>query len=302
MNPSVYILIPVHNRRAITLTCLETLHRNGDLDHYQVVVIDDGSTDGTAEAVQASFPDVTILKGDGNLWWTGAIKKGMIYALQNNATEIIWLNDDSLPTFDTVSKLIASCKSHPNSIISAYLIHMETGKHIFSGISLDKKKPKEIQVGDSLKPYLLSRDILNGNLVCISTDIIRKIGLPDDRNFPHYHGDTDYTFRAKQSGYDLYIDTRIHAHSYDTVHNSPRLLFSMKSEQAIEVTRSRFFSKKSPQYLPSWLLTSFRLFGMFFLLKLIIFKLLPFFMSFVAIYLVPFSVRNTFVSFASKYQ
>jgi GT2 family glycosyltransferase len=58
MSLSVYILIPVHNRKAITLTCLATLQRHGDLDRYQVVVIDDGSTDGTAEAIQTSFPSL----------------------------------------------------------------------------------------------------------------------------------------------------------------------------------------------------------------------------------------------------
>ena len=77
---NVYIIIPVHNRKEITLKCLDTLKQNGDLDKYYVIVIDDGSTDGTSEAIQSLYPDVIILTGDGNLWWTGAIKKGMEYA------------------------------------------------------------------------------------------------------------------------------------------------------------------------------------------------------------------------------
>ena len=49
---NVYIIIPVHNRKAITLQCLNTLKNNGDLGQYHVVVVDDGSTDGTAEAIE----------------------------------------------------------------------------------------------------------------------------------------------------------------------------------------------------------------------------------------------------------
>jgi glycosyltransferase involved in cell wall biosynthesis len=51
LNKSVFILIPVHNRKTITLACLEALEKNSDLERYQVVVIDDGSTDGTGQAI-----------------------------------------------------------------------------------------------------------------------------------------------------------------------------------------------------------------------------------------------------------
>jgi len=70
---NIYIIIPVHNRKSLTLACLKNLKTNGDLQKYQVIVVDDGSSDRTAEEVAENYPEVTILKGDGNLWWTGAI-------------------------------------------------------------------------------------------------------------------------------------------------------------------------------------------------------------------------------------
>nr|WP_210391310.1 hypothetical protein [Synechococcus sp. PCC 7502] len=42
---------------------------NGDLAKYQVVIVDDGS----GEAIRSLYPEVILLSGDGNLWWTGAI-------------------------------------------------------------------------------------------------------------------------------------------------------------------------------------------------------------------------------------
>ncbi len=58
----VYILIPVHNRKQTTLACLGVLGQNGDLERYHVVIVDDGSTDGTAEAIHSLYPDITILR------------------------------------------------------------------------------------------------------------------------------------------------------------------------------------------------------------------------------------------------
>ena len=70
---NIYIIIPVYNRKALTLACLENLQNNGDLQKYQVIVVDDGSSDRTSEEVKVNYPKVIVLQGNGNLWWTGAI-------------------------------------------------------------------------------------------------------------------------------------------------------------------------------------------------------------------------------------
>jgi len=69
----IYIVIPVYNRKVLTLSCLKNLKTNGDLQRYQVIVVDDGSTDQTTEAIKERYPEIILLSGDGNLWWTGAI-------------------------------------------------------------------------------------------------------------------------------------------------------------------------------------------------------------------------------------
>ena len=70
MKQLIYIIIPVHNRKALTLACLENLKTNGDLQKYQVIVVDDGSSDRTATEVKENYPEVIVLQGDGNrLFW-----------------------------------------------------------------------------------------------------------------------------------------------------------------------------------------------------------------------------------------
>ena len=67
------IVIPVYNRRTLTLQCLDHLQWCASLADWRVVLVDDGSTDGTADEVRTRFPHVDIVQGSGDLFWTGAI-------------------------------------------------------------------------------------------------------------------------------------------------------------------------------------------------------------------------------------
>jgi GT2 family glycosyltransferase len=59
-NKSIYIIIPVHNRKALTLACLKNLKTNGGLQKYHVIVIDDGSSDRTTKKFAENYPEVNI--------------------------------------------------------------------------------------------------------------------------------------------------------------------------------------------------------------------------------------------------
>lgn len=201
----VYLLIPVHNRKATTLACLERLHAIDALTHYRLVIVDDGSTDGTAEAVKAQYPDVTILSGDGQLWWTGAIAQGMRYAYYQGATHYIWLNDDCLVPEGTLENLIHFANDHPQSIVGAQGYTNDTcsdlafgGKHLNRGYYELFRCP----MGETA-----SCDMLSGNLVCIPRSVVETIGFPDTK-LPHYGGDTLYLMQARQAGFHLFVDAR----------------------------------------------------------------------------------------------
>ena len=161
---SVFIIIPVHNRKATTLTCLERLQQNGELARYSVVVVDDGSEDGTADAIATDYPEVTVLQGDGNLWWTGAITKGMEYAYEQGANFFIWLNDDTLPEPATIATLVEACQQQPQTLVAAQCLS-NTEPHIPSYGGQQRHflalKPSHAA------PYeTLQCDALDGNLVC----------------------------------------------------------------------------------------------------------------------------------------
>ena|SRR5438105_5524438 len=95
----IYAIIPVHNRIKFTINCLTRL-REQTVRSFKIIVIDDGSKDNTTHYLQENFPEVILLKGDGNLWWTGAINLGVEVALSEGADYILTLNNDTLPAFD----------------------------------------------------------------------------------------------------------------------------------------------------------------------------------------------------------
>lgn len=200
---SVFIIIPVHNRCATTLGCLANLQAQGDLGKYSVVVVDDGSTDGTSTAIQAQYPSVTVLSGSGQLWWTGATAQGMQYAQQQGASHFIWLNDDCLVPSGTLHNLISFVDQHPKAIIGAqgYSVGSQLvfgGKHLHHGYYYLFPCP----FGETAPC-----DMLSGNLVCLPQAVVATIGLPDTI-LPHYGGDTLYLIRARQAGFNLHVDGR----------------------------------------------------------------------------------------------
>ena len=92
----VVIVTPVHNRRRETLQCLRSIARSAlDGIHLHIIVVDDGSTDGTSEALAEEYPDVQIIKGDGNLWYTAGTNRGLAAALEHEPDYVLAINNDA---------------------------------------------------------------------------------------------------------------------------------------------------------------------------------------------------------------
>ena len=200
----IFIIIPVYNRKTMTLMCLNTLEQNGDLERYKVVVINDGSSDGTGEAIQAAHPTVTVLEGDGNLWWTGAIALGMQYAYEQGAEFFVWLNDDCQLAPETLSHLVAFGRSHPNSIVGCQGVEVgNLGAIAFGG---KRKTWQGYRFLQASLGQVLPCDLLSGNLVCMPRAVVEKIGYPDSQWVPHYGGDALFLVRAQKAGFSLFVD------------------------------------------------------------------------------------------------
>ncbi|HEX5856031.1 MAG TPA: glycosyltransferase, partial [Thermoanaerobaculia bacterium] len=94
----VVAVAPVHNRRDTTLRWLRALSRvDRDGIDFACIVVDDGSTDGTAGAIRSEFPGVEIVPGDGTLWYTAGTNRGFEAALARGPDYVLAMNDDTAP-------------------------------------------------------------------------------------------------------------------------------------------------------------------------------------------------------------
>jgi GT2 family glycosyltransferase len=200
--PEFKIIIPVHNPPDCLYDTLKALRNDGANDRH-VVVIDDGLTNVVEKRIHEDFPDVKVLRGDGNLWWAGGMKLGMDYALANGAEVVVWLNHDCQPDVGTISSVVREAASEGTGAVSAWC---RTRGYEDFRVNPGFVGFKPIPVSVLEKNEKIRVDGVNGNCVAINASAIRSVGLPDPRRHRHY-GDGPYIWRLHKAGYRNYVLT-----------------------------------------------------------------------------------------------
>src|SRR5689334_7452083 len=109
---TIGVLLTTRNRKEKTLTCIESLKRQrlpADVS-LEVFLTDDGSTDGTVDAVRQAYPSANIFKSDGSLFWAGGMRNSWTHALKEDLDFYLLLNDDTTLTADAIAVLIQGCR------------------------------------------------------------------------------------------------------------------------------------------------------------------------------------------------
>jgi GT2 family glycosyltransferase len=209
MNKQLFIIIPVHNRVKLTQRCLLSLRQQTRPD-FKVVVIDDGSTDGTSDMVSRSFPEVTLLHGDGNLWWTGATNIGVRYALDYGATRVMTLNDDVTAVEDFVEKMMLWAQTEPRALLGGIALDNATRQIVYGGQIINWVSAGYVNLLDVMNPEdrhgLHEVTHLPGRGLLIPSEVFHKIGLFDANHFPQGKADFDFTLRAIRAGYKAFCN------------------------------------------------------------------------------------------------
>src|SRR5262249_45519938 len=129
--PCVFVVIPVFNRIRFTLTCLRQLLAQ-TYEPIKLIVVDGGSTDETVEVLQRDYPDATLLRGQGELWWGGAMRLGVEYALSHSRHEsdaVLMMNNDTQIGPSYVETLVrVSLKE--NAVVRSVNVHNRNPSHI----------------------------------------------------------------------------------------------------------------------------------------------------------------------------
>lgn len=251
----IFIVIPVFNRKEFTRNCLISLS-NQTYKGYKIIVVDDGSTDGTCEMIASECPAVHVIKGDGNLWWAGATNKGIEYVRSNFACKqddyILTLNNDLEVDENYLETLMSKTSLYHRSILGSVSVNINKLDEMnFCGISWNeftgkyylKAKDYNCSYQQLLqKRKVIDSDMLPGRGTLIPMLVFDEIGMYDSKNFPQYAADEDFSLRARRKGWKLLIPTGVCVKSYidQTGADIENIKFSFRTYKHL------FFSIKSP--------------------------------------------------------
>ncbi|MCL1469338.1 glycosyltransferase family 2 protein [Argonema antarcticum] len=201
------ILIACHNRREKTLACLQGIYEQNVIS--DVYLVDDGSTDGTSDAVRNTYPAVKLLEADGNLFWGGGMRLAFAEASKIGYNYYVWLNDDIELSANALSHLLETHRylketGKPDSIVVGSLRDRTTGKITYGGrVRLKKWRPLKFELLEpGEKP--LECDTMNGNCVLIPRAVAENVGSVDPV-LTHRRGDFDYGLRAGKLGCSIWV-------------------------------------------------------------------------------------------------
>ena len=241
-----YVILPVHNRKDITELFIKSLTKQLDKD-FKLILIDDGSTDGTSDMVHSYIPDCVVLRGQGDLWWGGALHQGFLW-IKENITDgnVLLINDDTVISEDFLQKGSDLLKHNENTLFLAQA-YDKNNNHVDSGVHVDwenltfnqAKNENEINCLSTRGLFLKVSDFLD-------------IGGFHPTILPHYLSDYEFTIRAYNKGYKLRIDKDLKLVFDTEATGSHKIIF----ENYFNYLK-KFFSKKypnNPVYFTSFLM------------------------------------------------
>ncbi|NSW84032.1 MAG: glycosyltransferase family 2 protein [Syntrophothermus sp.] len=114
-----------------TIECLESLQRS-TYPNYQIIVVDNGSTDNSVKHIQSAHPDITIIENGRNLGYAGGNNAGIQYALEQGVEFVLILNNDVKVEPKTVRAMVEVAKESGASIVGALVKDIRDGKVLFA--------------------------------------------------------------------------------------------------------------------------------------------------------------------------
>jgi GT2 family glycosyltransferase len=211
LHPAVAVVILSWNGREDTLACLASVAR-ADAPGLTTIVADNGSTDGTVEAVADRFPDVELIQNGANLGFAGGNNAGIRRALELGVEYVLVLNNDTEVDPGFIGALVDEAARRPDAgaLCSKILFSDPNDVIWFAGASFDARSGYNgrqrgyRERDDGRFDDVVETDRACGAAMLVPREVLEKVGLFDDDLFA-YSEDTDWSLRACEAGYRLYV-------------------------------------------------------------------------------------------------
>lgn len=210
MMPQVMVLILNWNGLDETLACLASL-RQIDYPDCRIVVVDNGSDNGSPTIIRERFPAVRVVENGENLGFTGGNNVGLRYALERDTDFVLLLNNDTEVAPDFLSRLVEAARVDTSvGIVGPTVYYHEQPERIWSaGGAIDWRRGETTMMGlnerDTGQLGLEPRpvDFVTGCALLVKREVVERIGLLDERFFAYYE-EAEWCVRARQAGFQIW--------------------------------------------------------------------------------------------------
>lgn len=273
----VCVIVLNWNGRCLLRACLESIFSRTSYPNFQVIVVDNASTDGSVDMVINEFPMAKLIVNPENLGFAGGNNRGIEWGLQRGAQYVLLLNNDvEIIECDWLTRMITLAEAHPRmGMVGPKLVYPD-GSFQTSALSGDPRSRRgmfgmtEAFPSEAGSPESVT--LLRGSALLIRARVVSDVGLFDEGYSLAFFEDEDYCFRVRRASYDVvyYPKVTVVHRGAATTSKLPTYLFNLLGYRNmirfavlnlsgswltscfLVLIVSVFFAKKDP-HKPIWL-------------------------------------------------
>jgi GT2 family glycosyltransferase len=207
--PTVCTIVVNWNRRADTLACLASLAR-ATYPSLTVIVVDNGSRDGSVAAVRQAYPGVDIVESSDNLGFAGGCNAGISRARATRADQVLLLNNDAEVAPDTITLLVDALHGDRVGAVAPTIYYHDRRDTVWSaGGRIEWRSGAAFMLGldeidrGQFGPDPRPVEFVSGCALLTSLAVLDRVGPFDPRFFAYYE-ETEWCVRARRAGYAIH--------------------------------------------------------------------------------------------------
>ncbi len=210
MKHNIAVVIPNFNGKDFVGKCLDSLQAQTHDVH--IIVVDNGSSDGSAEFIKKNYPDIELIELPENTGFTGGVNTGIKKALEQGTNYILLFNSDAVADRNWAKELVEAAESHATAGIVTCKFMRSDRKHFDStgdfyttwGLPFPRGRNKVDSGQYDKAEYVFGA---TGGASLYKAECLKDIGLFDDTFFLYFE-DVDISFRAQLKNWKVFYEPK----------------------------------------------------------------------------------------------
>ena len=208
MSKPVALILLNWNTPTHTANCISSIMKHCDATQYDLIIADNGSTDGSLALLKAQFPEHIYIDNKENLGFAEGNNRALSYSIKHNYTYSLLLNTDTETDEDFITPLVQHLESHRNAGAvqpAIFYLHKRdllwNGGSYFSkffGVTYSKNQKSRQNLKDVEKV-----DWITGCCFLVRNEVLKHTGLFNEQFFLYYE-DVELSFRLRERGHELH--------------------------------------------------------------------------------------------------